>query len=94
MESLAYGVPMVLIPQQFEQFMYAQRAVVLGLGIQLAKDALTPSALREAVEHVAQTTTYRENVRQMQRVIHEEGGYLRGVDAIIQFTQKHVSSEL
>ncbi|GHO94451.1 putative UDP-glucosyltransferase YjiC [Reticulibacter mediterranei] len=90
MESIYYGVPMVLIPQQPEQQMHARRTVELGLGVQLDKGAVTAASLREAVEHVANDPQYRTHAQEMQQRMHEDGGYQRATDAIIEFTQKHV----
>lgn len=42
MESLYYGVPMVVIPQMPEQAMTARRVDELGLGLMLDKNTLTP----------------------------------------------------
>jgi MGT family glycosyltransferase len=91
MESMYYGVPMVLIPQQPEQQMHARRTVELGLGVQLDKGAVTAASLREAVERVANDPQYRARAQEMQLRMHEDGGYQRATDAIVEFTQKHVA---
>jgi MGT family glycosyltransferase len=90
MESMYFGVPMVLIPQQPEQHMHAQRVVDLGLGVMLDKGNLTASTLREAVEGVAQDRACRERAQRMQQSVRAAGGYQRAVDAIMQFTREHV----
>jgi MGT family glycosyltransferase len=90
MESMYYGVPMVLIPQQPEQQMHARRTVELGLGVQLDKEAVTAASLREAVERITNNPQYRMRAQEMQQRMHEDGGYQRATDAIIKFTQKHV----
>jgi len=90
MESMYFGVPMVLIPQQPEQQMHAQRVVDLGLGVMLDKGSVTASTLRDAVERVAHDEAYRERVQQMKQITREAGGYQRAVDAIMQFTEEHV----
>jgi MGT family glycosyltransferase len=90
MESMYYGVPMVLIPQQPEQQMHARRTVELGLGVQLDKGAVTAASLCEAVECIANDPQYRTRAQAMQQRMHEDGGYQRATDAIIEFTQKHV----
>jgi MGT family glycosyltransferase len=86
-ESMYYGVPMVLIPQQPEQQIHAQRIVEMGLGIMLAKDAMSATTLREAVERIAHDPAYRNRMQKMQQVTRAGGGYERAADAIIQFTQ-------
>lgn len=85
MESLYFGVPMVVIPQMREQEMTAQRCAELGLGLALENDNLTAEALRAAVERVHYTPTFREHVHAMQQTIRAAGGYQRAVDAISNF---------
>ena len=90
MESMYFGVPMVLIPQQPEQQMHAQRVVDLGLGVMLDKGSVTASTLREAVERVAHDEAYRERSQRMQQSVRAAGGYQRAVDTIMQFTEEHM----
>ncbi len=85
MESMYYGVPMVLIPQQPEQYMHAQRTVELGLGVHLDKASVTATTLRAAVDQVAQNTAYRERAQSLQQITRDAGGYQKAADAIIQF---------
>lgn len=88
LESMYYGVPMVLIPQQPEQRLHAQRVVEMGLGVMLEKGAVSALTLREAVERVAHDPVYRERMQQMQHVTRSGGGYQRAADAIMQFAQE------
>lgn len=90
MESLYYGVPMVVIPQMIEQAMTARRVAELGLGLTLEKEAVNATALRQAVERIASEATFREHGQNMQQVIHESGGYQRAADAIMQFVEERV----
>lgn len=85
MESLYYGVPMVLIPQQWEQQAHAKRLVDLGAGLLLEKGALTPTTLREAVLRVAQDNAYHEHAHRLQQSTRAAGGQQRAAEAIIQF---------
>ena len=87
MESLYYGVPMVLIPQQPEQHMHAQRVADLGLGLMLEKEAVNATTLRETVDRVAHDPLYRERAQHMQQSVRAAGGYQRAADAIIEFTK-------
>jgi MGT family glycosyltransferase len=91
MESLYYGVPMVAVPQTQEQVVTARRIAEMGLGIALEKEAVTVTALYEAVKRVANDSECRQRVQQMQQITHEAGGYQRATDAIMQFTQPRAS---
>lgn len=89
MESLYYGVPMVVVPQQVEQAANARRVQELGLGITLDPDDLTAEALRTAVERVYADSAIHERVRAMQQTVRAAGGYRRAVDAILHFSHTY-----
>jgi MGT family glycosyltransferase len=93
MESMYYGVPMVLIPQQPEQRMHAQRVVDLGLGLMLEKAQVNVSTLRATVEHVLQDDAYLKRVQQLQQSVRRSGGYQRAADALVEFAQTHTHSQ-
>ena len=78
---------MVLIPEQFEQQLHAQRVVDMGLGVMLGRDTVNATTLREAVERIDHDPAYRERMQQMQKITRDGGGYQRAVDAIMQFAQ-------
>ncbi len=85
MESLAFGVPLVVIPQMPEQEMTARRVQELGLGIALDRETLTTEKLRTAVEQVSGNSAFRTRVQSMQHEIRESGGYQRAADAITHY---------
>lgn len=58
-ESLYYQVPLVMYPQTSEQAGVAARVEQLGAGIRLEK--ISSNAIREAIEQVMNTSSYREN---------------------------------
>jgi len=87
MESLYFGVPVVVVPQIIEQEKTAQRCAELGLGIALDPNDLTAEKLRAAVDQVHHTPTFREHVLAMQQTVRAAGGYQRAVDAISNFAR-------
>lgn len=90
MESLYYGVPMVVVPQQEEQERNAQRIVELGLGLALDQKELTTKALRAAVECVHSDPAFYERAQAMKQTVRAAGGYQHAADAIRDFAHKHV----
>ena len=87
MESLYFGVPVVVVPQMREQEVTAQRCAELGLGMALDPNGLTAEQLRAAVDQVHHTSTFREHVRTMQDSVRAAGGYQRAVEVISQFAR-------
>jgi MGT family glycosyltransferase len=88
MESLFFGIPMVIIPQT-RQEAAAHRAQELELGIILDKATLSVEGLREAVAQIAQNSAFRARVQAMQQAIQEAGGYQRATDAIMQYAHSY-----
>jgi MGT family glycosyltransferase len=88
MESLYYGVPMVVLPQMVEQQMTARRVSELGLGVMLESSSDSAQKLREAIERVRQDVSFRARAQEMQRAIQQTGGYREAADAIMGHTQK------
>lgn len=90
MESLYYGVPMVVLPQMLEQEMTAHRVAELGLGIALDQENPTVEQLREAVARVQSDPAIARRVQSMQQKVRAAGGYPRATDALIDFAAKRL----
>ena len=92
MESLAYGVPLVVIPQISEQAVTARRVQELGLGMALDREVVTAERLLEAVTQVAGDPSFSARAQVMQQAICEAGGYRRATEAIMQFARTRVQA--
>ena len=88
MESISYGVPMVVIPQMIEQEITSHSIEELGLGKALSQKNLTAQRLREAVIHVQQDLTIAPRMQNIQQAVHAAGGYQRAADAILEFSRQ------
>lgn len=82
MESLHFGVPLVVIPAIAEQRLTARRIRELGLGVALESAQLTPQLLRDAAWRAAQDAAIRAHLGAMQGCIRRAGGRQRAVNAI------------
>ncbi|MDR3475770.1 MAG: glycosyltransferase [Devosia sp.] len=78
-EALWYGVPMVIVPQQFEQLRNALTAKQGGAAIVLDDECfgrpVGGPALRLAIEQVSATPGYRASAKALGRSLHEAGGF-------------------
>jgi MGT family glycosyltransferase len=72
--GLQAGVPMVVVPTQWDKPENAQRVVEAGLGLRLEPDRCTPRRMREAVEVVLSDDSFRENARTMAATVARYGG--------------------
>ena len=85
MEALAYAVPLVVVPQQAEQRVTADRVAALGLGRRLDPDYVTPAALLRAVTDVASDGRVAERLASMQGAVIGAGGHDRAAAEILRF---------
>lgn len=80
-ESLFFGVPMVLYPQQSEQRAVALRAAELGAGILLEKAGA--KNLRETADRVLRDPSYRKNARTLSLGLRRAGGAKKAAEVIL-----------
>lgn len=83
MEALAFGVPLVLVPQQGEQRVTADRIAALGLGRRLDPAGVTPESLAEAVAAVTAEPEIARRLAAMQACVVGAGGHRRAAEAIL-----------
>lgn len=90
-ESIYFGVPAVLYPQQSEEAMVARRMEELGVGLMLKNS--TPQAIQAAVEQVLQDDTYRKNTEKLSRSFREAGGASAAAEKILKVADAHRRSQ-
>ncbi|EFM08500.1 glycosyltransferase, MGT family [Paenibacillus curdlanolyticus YK9] len=88
-ESLCSEVPMVVVPQSFDQFMGAIAVEKAGTGIFLQGEDWQPAEVADAVRRVRTEPAYQEACGRIHRSLDEAGGPARAVDAIF----AHVAAE-
>jgi MGT family glycosyltransferase len=98
MESLYFGVPLIVIPHINEQKMTARRVEELGLGIALDETAVTPSRLGAAVSRIDREPGFHQHLQIMRQHILEAGGYRKAADALEDFARsrgrRHIAARL
>src|SRR6185437_4692246 len=87
-ESLWYGVPMILIPQMYEQVFNAFRVQELGAGIYLKQSQATPVKILECVNKIISTESYYTNAKRIKKTFETAGGYKTAADEIINYLIK------
>lgn len=85
MEALANGVPLVVVPQQSEQRVTADRVAELGLGRRLDPGDVTPESLLEAVGALASEPGVAGRLAAMQKATLAGGGHERAAAEILRF---------
>jgi MGT family glycosyltransferase len=65
MTVLEAGVPLIVVPTEWDKPENAQRVVEAGVGVRIAPRRLTPARLRAAVEQVLEDPSYRRNAKRL-----------------------------
>jgi MGT family glycosyltransferase len=87
-ESLAHGVPLVVVPQMGEQETIGRQVDALGAGVFLAPEAATPERLWQAVERVRNDGRFGTAAAGISRSFEEAGGVARGAEAIHSYVRR------
>nr|AZF85926.1 glycosyltransferase [Catenulispora sp.] len=82
MESLTFGVPMLVAPQMAEENANADRVVELGAARMLPDDGLTPVSLREAIDAALADDGIRRRARELRDEIRAAGGAAAAADSV------------
>lgn len=88
-EGLYHDVPLVVVPQQFEQLLNGRQVITHGAGV-LIGDAppygrVSPAELREAVQTLLEDPTYQSAAARIGQTLREAGGHRRAADEIESF---------
>ncbi|WP_028593444.1 macrolide family glycosyltransferase [Paenibacillus assamensis] len=89
-ESICNRVPMVVLPQTFDEFMGALMVERSGAGIYMRNHEASTDELRDAVEQVLWNTHYRDNCKRVEQSFEATGGLDHAVNEIIQFAKQKV----
>jgi zeaxanthin glucosyltransferase len=82
LDSLSYGVPMILVPLTYEQPAIAARVARIGAGEILPLARVSPARLRTEIKRLTAVEAYRVNARGMAASIRTAGGVVRAVEII------------
>ncbi|MFF2888657.1 macrolide family glycosyltransferase [Paenibacillus sp. NPDC057967] len=89
-ESLCSGVPMVVLPQVFDEYMGALMVERAEAGIYLRDTRVDADSLREAVDRAASLPEYKEGCTKVRDSFERTGGLDHAVDEIIKFAKQKV----
>jgi MGT family glycosyltransferase len=91
-EGLYNGVPLVVVPQQFEQLMNARVVTTRGAGLELdgyvTGDGVTAVDLRQSLEKILTEMSTRETAKAIGKTLREAGGYRKAADELQAFAAK------
>lgn len=80
--TLKAGVPLIIVPTEWDKPDIARRVVETGAGLLLEPKRCTPKGLREAVEQVLGTPSFRQNAQRMAAAFARYGGPLAAAELL------------
>lgn len=80
--ALHAGVPMVIVPTEWDKPEIAQRVVEAGAGIRLSPARCTPKRLRAAVERVLEEPSFKQNAQRLATIFSQYGGPDRAAELL------------
>jgi MGT family glycosyltransferase len=80
--ALTLGIPLVIVPTEWDRPENAQRVVEAGAGLRLDPNRCTPERLRAAVERVLSEPSFRANAQRLSRAFGRYGGPDRAVELL------------
>jgi UDP:flavonoid glycosyltransferase YjiC (YdhE family) len=96
MSCLSAGVPLVVVPTDWDKPENAQRVVEAGVGLRIEPHQCTPERLRAAVERLLTEPSFRDNARRMADALARYAGAARAAELIealpLQFAGSPVAS--
>jgi MGT family glycosyltransferase len=87
MESLYFGVPMVVIPSTKEQRLTAHRVEILGCGTVLERTAVTAEMLHQNACALLKDDALKSRLGLMRKRMDTAGGHKRAVEAIVSYAR-------
>jgi MGT family glycosyltransferase len=81
-ESLAHGLPLVVMPIRDDQPVIAEQVVHAGVGLRLRFGRTRPDELRDAVQRVLKEPAFRDAAVGIQKSFQEAGGTRAAADAV------------
>jgi|HubBroStandDraft_1064217.scaffolds.fasta_scaffold00451_6 MGT family glycosyltransferase len=80
--TLKAGVPLIIVPTEWDKPDIARRVVETGAGVRLEPKQCTPQGLRAAVEQVLGTPSFRQNAQRMAAAFARYGGPQAAADLL------------
>jgi MGT family glycosyltransferase len=88
LETLSFGLPLVVIPMLYDQYHIASQVEYSGTGIRLMNKRLNTGQLQEALNNILKEDKYREAAKKMKAKLSAAGGTERATELLEEFAAK------
>lgn len=92
-EAICSGVPMLLLPHQFEQEMIARRVEEMGIGIKTNIKKITPEKLYRNATHLTTNSKYKKQAIKFKSIFNKEekNSHVKAADEILHYIKDKIS---
>ena len=90
--ALAFGQPLLVVPQGADQFYNAERVVAAGAGVRLMPDRLTAESARDAVRRLLRDDSFRDAARRIKNEFDAMPDPQEAVEALERLTARGPST--
>ncbi len=87
-DSLYFGVPLLVVPQQFEQTTNAMRVVELGAGLMLKAKQVNAQAIRDSAVRLLTESHFKTEAEHIGDTLRSAGGAVRAADEVEALLQR------
>lgn len=89
-EAICHGVPMLLLPHQFEQYLIAKKVEEMGIGRRMSIKKITPSILFKTVYGLINDLTYKKQAEKYKTLFRNEEklSHVKAADEILGYIHK------
>lgn len=87
-EGILFHVPMLVLPQQADHYVVAQRVGELGAGVVLDRGQATVERLQTLTAQVLADPSYQQQCEKIAQTLRAAGGYQRAADEIMAYKAK------
>ena len=87
-EGILFHVPMLVLPQQADHYVVAQRVGELGAGVVLDRGQATVERLQALTAQVLADPSYKQQCEKIAQTLRSAGGYQRAADEIMAYKTK------
>lgn len=84
-EGIWYEVPMIVLPQQADHYVVANRVADVGAGLVLDRSQVTPEKLRTMTQQILDEPSFQQSCVRIGGSFREAGGYRKAADEILAF---------
>jgi len=86
-EAICSGIPMLLLPHQFEQEMIARRVKEMGIGIKMNIKRITPEKLYKNANHLILNSGYKKQALKFKSIFNQEEkvSHVKAADEILRY---------